>query len=194
MLPNELPDVRDAPIDLQAGQRPDGPSSPSAPVGERMKKGKRISGEAIRETVGIIGVVASLIFVGTEIRQNTTVARGQTRQDLAELNQEWLILMSTDSVFLSTFYKAWVEQNTDMNEIEVMRAHFAMRLHLRRLENVYFQFAEGLVDASALHSYGFQAGPLFSSEAFLNFWDAEQDGYDPRFVRYLDQRLRAAAE
>lgn len=46
----------------------------------------------LRETVGLVAVVASLVFVGLEIRQNTAVARGQARQNLADLNQEWLRL------------------------------------------------------------------------------------------------------
>ena len=37
-----------------------------------------MSGKAIRETLGFLAVVASLVFVGFEIRQNTQVARGQT--------------------------------------------------------------------------------------------------------------------
>jgi hypothetical protein len=159
-----------------------------------MEKERRVSGEAIRETVGIIGVIASLVFVGLEIRQNTTVARGQTRQDLAALNQEWLVLMSTDSAFASTFQKAWVEHNRDLSQHEVWRAHFGMRMHLRRLENVYLQFAEGLVDASALQSYGFQSELLFRSATFRDFWSVEQSGFDPGFVRYLDQHLRQTPE
>ena len=40
-----------------------------------------MSGKVVRETLGFLGVVASLMFVGLEIRQNTAVARGQARQD-----------------------------------------------------------------------------------------------------------------
>jgi len=34
-----------------------------------------MSGRAVRETLAALGVIASLVFVGAEIRQNTTVAR-----------------------------------------------------------------------------------------------------------------------
>lgn len=36
------------------------------------------------EIVAAFGVILSLLFVGFEIRQNTTIARGQARQDLAQ--------------------------------------------------------------------------------------------------------------
>jgi hypothetical protein len=41
-----------------------------------------MSGKAIRETLGFLAVVTSLVFVGMEIRQNTAVARGQARRNL----------------------------------------------------------------------------------------------------------------
>jgi hypothetical protein len=146
-----------------------------------------MSGKAIRETVGFLGVVASLVFVGLEIRQNTATARGQTRQELASLNQEWLILQSTDSAFADLFRRAWV-LNDSLSVDEAWRAAWGMRLNLRRLENVYFQFVEGLVDESALNSYGFQATPMFRSEAFNRFWVAanERGAYDPGFVRFFE--------
>src|SRR5919109_1175556 len=76
------------------------------PSGSRRHK---VSAAAMRETLGFIGVVASLIFVGMEIRQNTAVARGQARHDLAALNQEWLILQTADSVFNDLYRRAWIE-------------------------------------------------------------------------------------
>lgn len=148
----------------------------------------------IRETLGLMAVVASLVFVGLEIRQNTAVARGQARQELAALNQEWLILQSTDSVFHHIFRKAWIEPDAPLSPDEAARAAWAMRLNVRRLENVYFQFAEGLVGESALHSYGFQAAPLFRSARFREFWLNEKGAFDPAFVRAFEGRFGPAIQ
>src|SRR4051812_43744335 len=115
-----------------------------------------MSGKEIRETLGFIGVVVSLVFVGLQIRQSTAVARGQTRQDLAALNQEYLTLQSTDSDFNDLYRRAWIDGDERLSASEESRARYGMRLVLRRLENVYFQFREGLVDESALASYGFR--------------------------------------
>ena len=151
-----------------------------------------VSAAAVRETVGFIGVVASLVFVGLQIRQGTAIARGQARQELADLNQEWLILQSTDSVFRRTFAKAWIEQSDSLTSQEASTATWSMRLNLRRLENAYFQFAEGLVDESALNSYGFQAAATFQSKNFREFWARERNAYDPGFVRYFEERFEIA--
>lgn len=149
-----------------------------------------MSGKGVRESVGFLGVVASLVFVGLEIRQNTATARGQARQELAALNQEWLILQSTDSEFSNLFRRAWVDEDS-LSPGEAWRASWAMRVQLRRLENVYFQFAEGLVDESALGSYGFQATQVFKTDAFNRFWRTadEREAYDPGFVRFFEARI-----
>ena len=39
-----------------------------------------MSGKVIRETLGFLAVVASMVFVGLEIRQNTRAVRGATVQ------------------------------------------------------------------------------------------------------------------
>jgi hypothetical protein len=151
------------------------------------------SSTAIREALGFIGVVASLVFVGLQIRQNTSVARGQTRQQLAALNQEWLILVSTDSAFRSNFQKAWMQHSDSLTRDEAIRANWGMRLNMRRLENTYFQFAEGLIDESALNSYGFSAGGTFKGDRFQKWWNREKDTFDPGFVKMFDQRYAIPA-
>ena len=50
-----------------------------------------MSGKDLRDAVGLLAVVAGLVFVGFEIQQNTAVARGQTRQELAIQFQDWLV-------------------------------------------------------------------------------------------------------
>ena len=145
--------------------------------------------QAIRETVGTLAVVASLVFVGLEVRQNTAVARAQSRHELAALSQEWLILMSTDSMFAASFHKAWIAQNGALTPSESRSAHFGMLMHLRRLENVYFQYKEGLVEASALRSYGFQTSALFQTATFRRLWDKERQAFDADFVAFFEKRL-----
>ena len=103
--------------------------------------------------MAIAGAILSLLFVAYEIRQNTQVARAQARHELAALNQQWLTLLSQDSTINSIFFKVWADMDAELTESEMSRATAMMTLNLRRLENVYFQYSEGLVDEAALRSY-----------------------------------------
>ena len=62
-----------------------------------------------------------------------------------------------------------------------------MVLDLRRLENVFFQHKEGLVDESALRSYGLQdmdmAAPRFREWWVDKNWRA---AFHPDFVEFLE--------
>lgn len=148
------------------------------------------------EIIAAIGVILSLLFVGFEIRQNTAIARGQARQDLAQLNQEWLVLLSQDAEFEALWNRAFVLGANDLTPQEERRSDYIMTMHLRRLENVYLQFREGLVEESALRNYGFAATELFRRPQFERYWVDRgwRDGFDPEFVELLDSVRNPAQE
>ena len=50
-----------------------------------------MSGMALRETLGFLGVMASLVFVGLEIRQNTALARATAFNDLSVGSREYFL-------------------------------------------------------------------------------------------------------
>ena len=150
-----------------------------------------MSGKAIRETLAALGVIASMVFVELEIRQNTAVARGQTRQDLAALNQEYVILIAQDAEFSDLFARAWILEGGQLSDSERFRASAMMTLRVRLLENVYLQYAEGLVDVSALGSYGGQASSQFQSDRFREWWTQQQEdeAYNPDFVQFFNEQM-----
>ena len=147
-----------------------------------------MSWKGVREVVGFLGVAASLLFVGLEIRQNTAAARGQTRQDLAALNQEWLTLLAADSAFSELYFRAWSEDG-EVAPHELRRVEFMIVLEMRRLENVFFQHREGLVDDSALQSYGLQDLDI-AHPRFREWWVDQgwRSAFDPEFVSFQESR------
>jgi hypothetical protein len=149
-----------------------------------------MSKEAVRETIGVLGVVASLVFVGLEIRQNTAVARGQTRQELEAMNQAWITLVTADPEYSDLWYRAWVT-GQEIAPGEEYRASMMMTQFMRRLENIYFQYQEGLVDDTALRSYGLQdIGEFLAMERFQTWWvtDHWREAFHPDFVAFVEQR------
>jgi len=146
----------------------------------------------VREVVAFLGVAGSLLFVGLEIRQNTAATRGQTRQELAALNQDWLALLAADSAFSELYFRAW-EERGEVAPHEQRRVEFMMVMELRRLENVFFQYREGLVDQSALGSYGLQALDM-EQPRFQQWWIDRgwRDAFDPEFVSFLEDPSRRA--
>lgn len=140
------------------------------------------------EAIAAVGVILSLLFVGFEIRQNTAIARGQARQDLAQLNQEWLVLLSQNAEYEALWTKAFGREIHELTPAERRRSRLIMTMQIRRLENVYLQYQEGLVDESALRNYGFSRTEIFATPQFQEYWIDEKwrDGFDAEFADYLD--------
>jgi hypothetical protein len=55
-----------------------------------------MSGKTIRETVGFIGVIASLIFVGLEVRQNTLASRAAAIQEATNVARQQMQMYITN--------------------------------------------------------------------------------------------------
>lgn len=141
---------------------------------------------AIRETLGFLGVVISLLFVGWEIRQNTQVARGQTRTELTALNNEFLARLG-DPEFVEVWQRAW-QESEDLSEGEEFRVELATLQYLRLLENVHLQYQNGLIDQEALDSYGFFGfrEQFMTHPRFPRIWEPRRISFDPEFVGFLE--------
>ena len=134
-----------------------------------------MSRKAIRETLGFLAVVASLVFVGIEIQQNTAAIRGQTRQLLNVDFREWQMAMAT-SPELFQRYTEYFGISPDAQPT------YAMNARLRNLENVFLQVDEGLVDASVFLSYGWRESRSFMGPQFREWWAPRRDRFHPDFV------------
>ena len=145
-----------------------------------------MSGKTIRETLGFLAVLAGLVFVGMEIRQNNVHARAATRQALAEVSIE-LILARTADAELDRQTYAWIEAREDdvldCYQTRMCAMVFAL---LRHHENVFIQVQEGVVDESALLSYGYSRSPLYLSPFFAQRWPSLRSLFDPRFVAVFE--------
>ena len=140
-----------------------------------------------KELLAATGVILSMLFVGFEIDQNNRVARAQIRTDLAALNQEMLILNSTVPEYYELVTKS--DSGEALTVEEERRSFFIKTINMRRLENVYFQYKEGLLDEAGLNGYGMSIGArLFESLDFLDFWANARLAYDLEFVEFIEAR------
>ena len=67
------------------------------------KKKKTILKRQYIEILGLLSVIASLLFVGVEIRQNTTAIRGATQQDISyQISEIYKIAVENEKIALIT--------------------------------------------------------------------------------------------
>lgn len=144
-----------------------------------------MSGKDIRESVGLLLVVASMVFVALEIRQNTAAMRAATRQGLAERNAQVIYAVAENPELARAWDIRWssiAPADSVMTPTDSTQASWAIFGMLRMVENVYLQYLEGVVDESVLDTYGFHNNIYFASDKFRAYWPTARSRFDPRFV------------
>jgi len=111
-----------------------------------------MSGKAIRETLGFLGVIASMVFVGMEIRGNTVAARSAAYQvmgvELANLYHDW----SMDPEVADLLSRGLAGRN--LTEAETVQFTYLYVSALRLYETTWRQVELGLLDAEHLQWFG----------------------------------------
>ena len=152
----------------------------------------------IGEILAGAAVVASLVFVGLELRQNTAAVRAQTRQGLADQNTEFVSLISGTPELARAWAVRWELFGPRPNEVltlaDSVQAQLALLGQLRMIENVYLQFQESVVDESLLDTYGFRNTPVFQGPKFREQWPSMRGRFDPRFVTAFEQAYDLARQ
>lgn len=106
---------------------------------------------AIAEMVGAAAVVASLIYLAVQIRQNTAATRAQIHQARSDQAQDALMFVAGSAEFASLLAKLDVDGAPDPNRLEELsneeriRFRFYCGAVLQRLENMYYQYQKGFL-------------------------------------------------
>lgn len=106
---------------------------------------------AVRETVGFLGVVASLVFVGTEIHQNSLSVQAATYQDLISQIEE-LNLIQIDNPEFGEFARAALSTPGPLSDADIDRMTPYLWLLLRHGDLAFSQYELGLLSEERLQS------------------------------------------
>jgi hypothetical protein len=101
----------------------------------------------IAEIVGGIAIVASLLFVGLQIQQNTAVAKVSSYQQNIEEISDWRTLIITDVELLRLFnlYTNEEELSADPDRKDATRLIMLMANYFGTIENAFYAKEYGLL-------------------------------------------------
>jgi hypothetical protein len=151
---------------------------------------------AIAETLGAVGVIASLVYLATQIRhsreqmsQNTRALRAGTYQefqsDLGDAFWRAIEVPGLDSVVRSGF-----ADYRQLNEADAFKFDFFMIGCITAYENAYYQFRAGLLDEDRwlMHSSGLRR--TLRIPGVGQWWkSAEYTGASRGFIALVEEIL-----
>ncbi|MGB5165783.1 MAG: hypothetical protein WBN09_03895 [Woeseiaceae bacterium] len=145
------------------------------------------------DLLGAAGVVASLVFVGLEVRQNTAAVRGATYQAIADSSLQQTQWWASNEALLQHTVRIGdgaLPADFSSEENLLIRASFVMTV--RRIENLFVQVREGLVEEDAVLRFR-PSKDYFQSPYFREFWAGWRLDKEPEFREFFEREFLPAA-
>ena len=140
------------------------------------------------EIIGFLSVVGSLAFVGVEIRQNTSAVRGATNQAISDQVGELMLTISTDDNLAELVKRLYDGETQDQfDPVDDMRLYMTIMTGLRRVENIFLQIEDGILDDRAFDRIGLS---FYRSNYGQEIWQANKQFFDREFVPFFEKLLK----
>ncbi|MEE4175280.1 MAG: hypothetical protein V2I57_13590 [Xanthomonadales bacterium] len=151
-----------------------------------------------QNTLALVGVIVSLLFVGWEIRQNTKVARAAAIQATAEQILDWQAEVATDedAIRVFTALRSGVPF-AELSPEDKQRYGWIVSATVRIMENRYRQVQMGIIDPEDMGIAGGTSNPnWFRSPYFLEYWASlEPEGsWAPDFLEFFETEVLGIRE
>ena len=109
------------------------------------------------EIFGLLSVIGSLIFVGIEISQNTQAVRGATHQSVSDQISEYYLSIASDERLANLTALALRDEikRNELNRADQLSVDLIIVTGIRRVENIYLQFKNGILEEEAFDRVGY---------------------------------------
>ena len=137
------------------------------------------------EIFGVLGVIGSLVFVGVEVRQNTAEIRGSTHQSVSEQINELYLTIAEDER-LSKLVSGMMENSNlrkNLSPTDQISLDFVILTGLRRVENIYLQYLDGILSNDAFDRIGMN---FYRIQYAKETWEKYKGGFDSDFVTFFE--------
>ncbi|MGC1778520.1 MAG: hypothetical protein WBB34_11275 [Xanthobacteraceae bacterium] len=143
----------------------------------------------ISQTLGSAAVVASLIFVGFQIRQNTKATRAASHHAVSEALNRLNLLWARNSEVT----RIWLSGMSDRRALtpeERWRFDSTVRAYLHVCETMYTQADLGAGDFGIVTAEENGIKTVFSSEGVKEWWAENPFGFSPEFRSYVRRLIK----
>ena len=141
---------------------------------------------ALGEIVGASGVIASLFYVGYQIRQNTIHSRAYTQRDiLTEITGDHLV-----SGNKSALYRRALTNFSKLGEDEKLEASSILMTLINRFEATLRLHSTGLVDDSLFNAHRAWVLAHIQSPGGKQWWELVKHIFSADVSDYLDSAIR----
>jgi hypothetical protein len=147
---------------------------------------------AVAELLGALGVIASLIYLAVQIRQNTTAVRSSTYQALTDSSMNFSALVAGDPS-LTLLFDLGMSDFLALDHEEQVRFGFLMQSYVRMLENSFHQHRDGMLDEERWVRPSRTLKNAATQPGFVQWWQSSRTPFSPAFEAYVREEIESGA-
>ncbi len=143
---------------------------------------------AVGEAVGAAGVIASLVYLGIQIRSNTRTAKAAAYEQALTGSHDLNLALIAHSGLFETMVRRW--GLTDQEEIDQTREGLYFALNLNIWESQVYQHDQGMLEDHLWEVHRARIrGFLVRNADFSEWWSksADRTTFTPRLRELIDE-------
>ncbi len=147
----------------------------------------------LSQIVGVAGLLASLIFVGLQIRQNTKALKATSHHAITDsFNAINNLILSDPKV--ARIWRLACAGSDEFDEDERISANFMLLANFRIFETLYYQYSNGTLDKKLFDAELKTLKWAVTMPGFLPWWTANPISLSAEFRAFIDGLIREAQE
>ncbi len=148
---------------------------------------------AIGELVGGVAVIATIAFLGVQVRQGNRLAASSVEQANRQFNHEIFRGLS-DSADVSRLFFAGLADRGALPREERPRFDLILVRLFRGLESQFLEHREGRLSDELFDSYARATGATLRQPGARASWQRQRSHMTPAFAAFVEERLLTAEE
>jgi uncharacterized protein YceK len=136
----------------------------------------------LAEIVGLFLIIASLVYVGRQLHQNTEMVRAESRNSIQQNHQQEILT-------LATFPEIWRGFTLEEMPDQEIRVNMWLTSSIRSREYEWIQYQNGALDRKSWEAFSKAIPLVLSSAKAKSWWNATKPIYDLEFSKVVDELL-----
>ena len=142
----------------------------------------------LTEVLAALAVIVSLVFVGLEVRQNTTAVQSSAAQSVHENLSTWYTSLQGDDVLMEITTRGMREYGS-LNPTEKGQFIAVFMSFLSYTQNAFYKWQEGSLSPELWRSWEFVVMNFLSTPGGKAFWSERSYMFADAFQDYISDDL-----
>ena len=145
----------------------------------------------VSQIVAVVGIFASLIFVGLQVRQNTKALKATSHHAVTDRFNAMNNMIANDTAFARS-RRLGNAACAQLNEDERVSFSFMALGYMRIFETLYFQYTNGTLDKKLFDAELKTLKWIATQPGFLAWWAGNPISLSAEFRAFIDGFIRDA--